>query len=648
MKNLFLSKKHLLILLFTFASSAINATEVVVNNIRYLLSSENKTATILACNYNPDTLDIPEYIEYNYAKYTVKKIASGAFPDNSSTVKLSIPNSVVTIESGAFGKFSALRDIFVGSGVDSISGYYFPHNKYIETYRINNQNILDKFCMYVKQGATSIETKFNMVVGDDISIIGEKAFATNGYVSDFWMKTLTLGKSVTQINSTFNDCTFLEEVCVPNLLQWCNIQFRYSNGVNYGKLKIGGEYITDLVIPEGVEKINDHAFEKVRQLTSLTLPSTIKEIGDSAFYWCSQISAELEFPENIKIGKAAFYYCGKIKGIKLPDTINSIGNNAFYDCNGLEYISVSTNTPNEILSCFTFLPLTNLYLRGDLLSWMLNTDYYNPISGCQHLFLNGEEIVDLVIPEGIGSVYSSFRNCDGIRSVAFPYSCYKISDNAFEGCDNIRTLYLTENIDIIGASVFGNSIDNNMTIHTPSLSAWLKIKFGNSWNWNSTIPQNCNIIVGGKPLEGTLEIPSDITTIQNGAFYQFKNINKIIIHSDVTNIGAYAFVGNDNLSEVFVYSNVPAECQSSSFSSYANCVLYVPKGCTEVYSAAPGWSNFANIVEIDESNSINDIVNSPNEHYEYYSINGTKLRHPQKGIIIRRDTKGRTKRILIH
>ena len=128
---------------------------------------------------------------------------------------------------------------------------------------------------------------------------------------------------------------------------------------------------------------------------------------------------------------------------------------------------------------------------------------------------------------------------------------------------------------------------------------------------------------------------------QNQSFWTEKPMVHLLPH--------WNFKGHENeIIKVFAYSNVPAECQSSSFSSYANCVLYVPKGCTEVYSAAPGWSNFANIVEIDESNSINDIVNSPNEHYEYYSINGTKLRHPQKGIIIRRDTKGRTKRILIH
>lgn len=641
-----LFKKYALLLIFAISACLVQAVEVTIGNYRCLLSTDKKEATILSCMSKPDTLDIPEYVMYNDVRYTVRKIAIGAFPANESTVKLSIPNSVEIIESGAFGDFSALRDIYVGSGVDSLSGYNFPHNKYIETYHINNQNILDNFCSYVRQGATSIDTKFNMVVGDDISVVGENAFAAGAYVRDFWMKTLTLGKSVTQINSSFNDCSFLETIYVPSLLQWCNIQFKYSNGVNYGKLNIGGEYITDLVIPEGVEKINDHAFENVRQLTSLTLPSTIKEIGDSAFYSCSNISAELIFPENIKIGKAAFSYGGKIKGITLPDNVAGVGSNAFYKCNGLEYISVNTNTPNEILSCFTFLPVENLYLRGDLLSWMLNTDYYNPISGCQHLFLNGEEIVDLVIPEGVGSVYSSFSNCDGIRSVTFPSSCYRIKDNAFEGCDNIQTLYLSENIEFIGTPVFANSVSNHITIHTPSLSAWMKIKFGNDWNRCSTLPANCDMVIDGKELLGTLVVPSDIYEVQNGVFYGFKNISEIVIPAHVRSIGDYAFGGNENLIKVTVHSTTPPTCSSTAAFNY-NSTLYVPVGSAAAYAEAKGWEYFSQIVEDESVNSLNSIQQDNDGRCEYFSVDGVKLKSPRKGLVIVRDAQGRSKQVLL-
>ena len=116
-----LFKKYALLLTFAIFACLVQAMEVTVGNYRYLLSTDKKEATILSCMSKPDTLDIPEYVTYNDVRCTVRKIAVGAFPANGSTVKLSIPNSIVTIESGAFGSFSALRDIYVGSGVDSLS-----------------------------------------------------------------------------------------------------------------------------------------------------------------------------------------------------------------------------------------------------------------------------------------------------------------------------------------------------------------------------------------------------------------------------------------------------------------------------------------------------------------------------------------------
>lgn len=638
-------KMYALLLIFTIVANTLNAVEITIDNMRFLLSTDNKEATLLSCTYEPDTLDIPEWVLYKDVKYSVKKIASGAFPDNNTTIKLSVPNSVVTIESNAFGSFSALRDIFVGHGVDSLSGHRLPFNAYMETYRINNQNILDNFCHYVRQGATSIKAKFNMVVGDDISTIGENAFRTNAYVPDFWMKTLTLGKSVTQINSNFNDCSFLEAIYAPSVESWCKIEFKYTNGISgKDKLYFDGEYVTELVIPEGIEKINNYAFSNATQFTSLTLPSTLKEIGDYAFYWCSQITSELQFLENIVIGEGAFYNCWNMKGITLPDNVGSIGEDAFDDCTGLEYISVNTNTPYEILRCCKIESVTSLYLRGDLQSWMKYNEY-SPFRDCQHLFLNGEEIVDLLIPDGILSVYSSFLGCDGIESVTFPESCVEISDNAFERCDNIKTLYLTENIRTIGAGVFANSVDNHITIHTPSLSAWMKIKFGNDWSWSSTLPKNCSIIIGNKSLYDRLEIPSDIDAVQNGAFCGFKKLNEVIIHENVKSIGAYAFDENDNLSKVTVYATTPPECHEKSF-DYSNSILYVPKGCIAAYSEATGWKEFTQIEE-HEYTGINTVLENTDESHEYYSIGGVRLDAPEKGIVIVRDKNNDTKRVLV-
>lgn len=46
----------------------------------------------------------------------------------------------------------------------------------------------------------------------------------------------------------------------------------------------------NLVIPDGIEKINDFTFINCSNIESVTLPSTVKEIGQQAFARCEKFS----------------------------------------------------------------------------------------------------------------------------------------------------------------------------------------------------------------------------------------------------------------------------------------------------------------------------------------------------------------------
>jgi len=49
--------------------------------------------------------------------------------------------------------------------------------------------------------------------------------------------------------------------------------------------------MTSFTIPEGVMKIDDHAFEDCLKLTNVTIPDSVTYIGDDAFYGCDQLTA---------------------------------------------------------------------------------------------------------------------------------------------------------------------------------------------------------------------------------------------------------------------------------------------------------------------------------------------------------------------
>ena len=92
-------------------------------------------------------------------------------------------------------------------------------------------------------------------------------------------------------------------------------------------------YLKDVVIPEGVESIGDHAFYNT-SMDNVVLPEGLKSIGNYAFY---QVPANMgHLPSTLRsIGDYAFYGC-KIDSLFVPNNVTSMGNYAFQNC-GLKY-----------------------------------------------------------------------------------------------------------------------------------------------------------------------------------------------------------------------------------------------------------------------------------------------------------------------
>ena len=79
------------------------------------------------------------------------------------------------------------------------------------------------------------------------------------------------------------------------------------------------------------------------------------------------------------ISDNAFSDCSNLTSITIPNTITSIGYGSFVGCNSLSAV----------------------YIK-DIVDW-LNISFYNrysnPLSRAKHLYINGKEITELVIPD---------------------------------------------------------------------------------------------------------------------------------------------------------------------------------------------------------------------------------------------------------
>ena len=95
-------------------------------------------------------------------------------------------------------------------------------------------------------------------------------------------------------------------------------EYEIADGVLYkGKPDSNGV----CVIPYGVTRIEDSAFEECEELINLFVPSSVISIGESAFAYCENL-IDVTIPNSIThIDHAAFYGCESLTNVYVKDNV---------------------------------------------------------------------------------------------------------------------------------------------------------------------------------------------------------------------------------------------------------------------------------------------------------------------------------------
>jgi len=229
------------------------------------------------------------------------------------------------------------------------------------------------------------------------------------------------------------------------------------------------------------------------------------------------ISGEIIISENYNglpvtnIMDNGFKDCKGITSITLPTTIKKIGRRAFEGCGNIEIINVSTLED---------------WLEIDFVS-----ETSNPMadSSKETLYVNGEEVTNIVVPEDI----------------------IELKSNVFNGYENLTNIELPSTIENIGASAF-KGCKNIESVCAPSLDIWLNIKFSNVTSNPMAEATNESLYIN-ETLVTEIELP-EITKIKNYTFYGFNGLTKISLPGTIKNIGTNVFFGCENIEEIYIPS----------------------------------------------------------------------------------------------
>ena len=229
---------------------------------------------------------------------------------------------------------------------------------------------------------------------------------------------------------------------------------------------------------------------------------------------------DVVIPDSVTSIKDWTFYGFDMTSVTVPNSMTSIGQEAFGDCVCLDSVHIHDL---EAWCKIKFSDMTS-----------------NPLYEASYLYLNGNEVTDLVIPDGITAIEDyAFCNCNRLTSLTIPNSVTTIGDWAFDGCSGLTSV----------------------------------------------------------------TIPNSVTNIGDRAFGDCNELTSISIGESVKTIGKSAFDGDiRRVKDVYCYADdIPTTGDDVFHEPYMKyATLHVPATSVEAYKATAPWSGFGNIVALKD------------------------------------------------
>lgn len=293
---------------------------LLIRNELLLQDAGDGTLAVVSSMARATQLNVPE---------GVTVIRSHAFSTLSSKSSPSIvlPDSVLTIENGAFAGNPRLKTIRLSERLTTIGASAFAGCTGLLEIRLPDS--VTELGGSAFSGCTSL-TSARLSAG----LAKISPFAFNGCCA---LTSVELPDSIRAIgDSAFQNCSALVKLRLP------------ANLSDLGRAAFNGcASLAEATLPKGVTALPDAAFMGCRSLKQADFVGPVVTVSRNAFSSCTGLQ-RLTFPQGLlEIGDAAFQHCTALQRLTLPQSVHTFGRNVLEGVGKGATIACPKNSPAE-------------------------------------------------------------------------------------------------------------------------------------------------------------------------------------------------------------------------------------------------------------------------------------------------------------
>lgn len=455
---------------------------------------------------------------------------------------------------------------------------------------------------------------------------------------------------------TFAGCESLLTVNIPSISTWCSYRFEYRPFRDLKKdiyLYIQGQPVVSVTVPYGLTHIGKGQFAGIRTIKEINLPQTVRVIEEGAF--AETGVKEISIPEGCDSIMDYAFEGLNLEKLIIPANVQYLGNL----CTATRKLIFEETTDTITIHHIDRIPeQESEYREAEYMQGVTEVLLKRPIKGLLAIsgYYKTNPNNSSVETANYGATSSAFYGNKTLKTVVIgKYFNKELHAKTFAYCCNLDSLIIEDADEpIIFFQSYIAMIKNKYQPGYYEEKPYYSSEFGDSPLEYVYVGRNIIYkeidVKDYWPYKYTGERPSpfasktvkeifigdNVETLPDKNLFKDCPIETICIGERLNEIPEGTFSHTENNLKTITLRNETPPTYISGFSNYdyLNCKLFIPHSAMDLYKSSEPWGKFWNINDLETTGIDNIKTEKDLSKNHIYSINGTKVIAPSKGIYI--------------